>query len=300
MESSELSYSKFYYTLIAASAVGILCGGYLTLTSLFTNKEQPERSKSPVLGESTSSTAFENQLKILKNKIKGNQILSEEDTVKIISLIKEYADYLFDQRNKEEYIFERRKLLYNLSKCNIESNEYKMLSKKYEDSCGREYKDLFTFSLSKATRYVRKQLRVKRKILAESWENYSQSEEIYYKVNYYSNLFNNFTYDENEHNIVFIKKLFEEYSDRLIKEVTKIESELSAGNLTNDEYDEKYAERLQYIKLKLSDEIYVQYKIDDKQLKYLAVNVHNLLNIDEKYKILLEKINGIDLISIGF
>ena len=46
--------------------------------------------------------------------------------------------------------------------------------------------------------------------------------------------------------------------------------------------------------------MYIQYNLDDRLLKYIAINKYQLLQINEEnYKNLLEKINGIDLISIG-
>ena len=100
--------------------------------------------------------------------------------------------------------------------------------------------------------------------------------------------------------VEFIKNLFEEYADKIIKDVANLENELSNSKISPEERDEAYVKRLQIIKLRKSDELFNRYGIDDKLLKFLAVNVYKLPELDDKFKILLEKANGIDLISIGF
>lgn len=311
MESHNSNYSKLYYSLVAASIGGIVIGGYMTLSSLFSSANSKDRQleKAKIntpLNESHSSAIFMKELSALKNKFTNNNevnldfILPEEDTIKIISLIKEYADFLFEQRNKE-YLYERRKLFASLLKSDPNSNEYNVLNKKYLEICGREYFDLYNFALNNSKTYVMKHIKLRRRFLEESWEKFSQKDEIYYKINYYSNIFNNFYYDENDpqHKFEFITKLFEEFSHLLIFEVTKLENELNSVNIAPEERDERYAEGLQLLKLKLSDEIFVKYKMDDNMLKYLAITIHQIHKVDDKYKTLLEKVNGIHLISIG-
>jgi hypothetical protein len=177
-----------------------------------------------------------------------------------------------------------------------------------------------------------RKIKIKKGLLESSWEKYSQQEEIYYRISYFSNIFRNLIDEEilkessNNKNFSFkvnnkqytrelIENLFEEFSKKLIEEVATLESELSNSNLSSEERDELYANKLQLIKIRVSDEMYLQNGIDDRLLKYLAIHIFKIIeetdeqctDIDNKsqhekilkYKNLLEKVNGIDLISIG-
>ncbi len=96
--------------------------------------------------------------------------------------------------------------------------------------------------------------------------------------------------------------------------------ELSKPNLSSEERerDEIYANKLQLIKLRVCDEMFLQHAMDDRLLKYLAIHIFKIIDDnsheegnthlnerkfsnekDFKFKNLLEKVNGIDLISIG-
>jgi hypothetical protein len=367
------NYSKTFYSLLGASIGGIVLGGYVSLTSYFSPSSNSEKEKvlinknnlqnidskneSNLLlpiknnenGLNTIFENFENELKIIRNEvIHSPDFLSEDTTVRIISVIKEYADYLFEKRNKNT-ISQRRRHLANYLKLKFEQSSDSNKGRieeyfiKYEEACGREFYDLYSFALTLSRSSIIKKIRLNKGVLESSWEKYSQQEEVYCKINYFTNIFKNLIKDEkrktstnnlnpiykntkcldenitisnnsstfnSELKIEYIENLFEEFSKKLIDEVAKLESELSNSKLTSEERDEAYANKLQMIKLRISDEMYIQNKIDDRLLKYLAINKFKIIqhqpgdnedinNKSIKFKNLLEKINGIDLISIG-
>lgn len=351
------NYSKTFYTLLGASIGGILTGGYVTIKSFFSNSKVSEtheykynKEKSPALINNQIDNLspilfnFDKELKDIRFQILQNpDFLSEEITIKILGLIKEYADYLYEKRNSSS-ITERRKLLSNILK--IENNQYKKNSllsadlKKYEEICGREFYDLYSYALSQARGSIIRKIKIKKGLIESSWEKYSQQEEVYYKINYFSNIFRNLIGEETvlklqetskiknfsfkidttdkEFTKELTENLFEEFSKKLIDNVASLEMELSSSNLSSEERDEIYANKLQLIKLRVSDEMYLQHGMDDRLLKYLAIHIFKIIddnsheegNIpilerkftnekDLKFKNLLEKVNGIDLISIG-
>jgi hypothetical protein len=165
---------------------------------------------------------------------------------------------------------------------------------KYDELCD-EYFELYNFSLKIARKKILNSINLGRKKFNKNWEKYSTQDLIYCYINYYKNIFGNFDtvhmYKEDD-----IKNIFEDYSNQLIDEIQKLENLNVDTSLTT----ELYARRLNLLKLKLSDEFFIKYKLDDKYLRYLAITYYNL---DSKYdyiKGILEKINGIELISIGF
>ena len=106
MEQS--SYSKSFYALLGASVGGILVGGYLTVQNFFSGAKQE-----PSL---IIKNSFEMALDNIKEEFaKNNKSFNEEILIKIIALIKEYADYLFEKRNKLN-IHERRSIYKKLIK----------------------------------------------------------------------------------------------------------------------------------------------------------------------------------------
>lgn len=321
MENDKGKYSILYYSLIAASIGTIVYSGYKAVTGFFEKEEidlDKYKSKQKALA-SSGNINFEKILRDVKSNIKKNETeLGEEITIKIIGLIKEYADYLYGTRNKVN-IEERRRLLFQILGTKIDNttdcqNSFKYgfkitklnegLIQKYESCCGKEYFDLYNFSLKTARKYVMKRTGVSKQLFVSSWDKISSHEFIYYKINYYSNIFSNLFKDETEiqnFEIDFIKQLFENYCSGIIRDVSILEKSLLGNlNLSNDQKDEEYANTLQFIKLKISDEMYLNFKIDDKMLKYLAITKYEIEKKDEKHKSLLEKVNGIDLISIGF
>jgi hypothetical protein len=304
-------YSKLYYSLgIAASITGMLVGGYFTFSSLFgkNSDDEKEDDKAKEVAYNPKkhinmhiSPNFEKELIKLKSEIaicKDNIPINEDNITKIAALIKEYADFHFESRNRES-IYERRKILYDLTKSINNSDLAINMAQKYQECCSREYYDLYSFSLNTSRKYVMKTIKLKSKKFNELWEQFSHKDEFYYKINFYTNLFNNLIYDENIHTIEFIEKLFEDYSIQLIYQVGELEKKLISGTYTEGEKEEVYVNELQILKLRLSDEMYIKHKLDDKTLKYIAITKFELDKKDEKYKNYLEKVNGIDLISIG-
>jgi hypothetical protein len=304
MENKKESYDKLYYPLLAVSLSGLIIGGiYFSYAYFNTNDIKPSNKEKETedmneLFEKILNDLYEN----IRNDV-NNEYYSKDVLANIIGLIKEYADYLYEKSNKEN-IKNRRKLLFKiintkikedksiLSHNNLINNkieDYQLLTLKYEELCNIEYTNNYSFALSNARRYVLKRLKFKKRKFIQSMQKIQITDLFYYKINYYNNIFNNCD-NTNNLNISLIKKLFLNYSYKLINQIAKIET-----NLTDKDNE---CPNIQLIKLRISDELYLAYNIDDKMLKYLAITKHRL-DKDEEYKILLEKINGVEIMSIG-
>lgn len=287
--------SKMYYLLLGMSIGGIIGSSYYLLNSISEEEDQntmqPKEIIQPKLFEKVDiSDKFNEYLDSIKESIKreNNSSISEEVITRIIGVLKEYSDFLFDERNKY-YIQERRHYL-------AKSKDNKYYEDKYLEYCS-EYFDLYNFSLKTARKYIMKMIKLRRKCFNTNWEKYSSKDFIYFKINYYQNLFYNLSVTNAEFEADFVKLLFENYARNLISEVHKLEVHLNneAGIGT-----EEYAVKLNQIKLRLSDELHNLHHIDDKELKYLAITKYELHNKNTSIRDLLEKVNGIELISIGF
>mmetsp|Transcript_27842 Transcript_27842/g.28996 ORF Transcript_27842/g.28996 Transcript_27842/m.28996 type:complete len:326 (+) Transcript_27842:21-998(+) len=228
----------------------------------------------------------------LLNQQHENSLLSKEVLCDIIALIVELADFILHSRNSE-YIERRRD---NLG------------TPKYSELC-KDYFTIYTFCLTTSRKCVLKLLNIRSKNFKGSIELHSKDEVFYGLINYYKNIFGNM---ENSKLAVLESKtlgyVFGKYCSKVISSVAEVESfideEKRKGKMTEDELNSLYAVKLNYNRLKVSDEMVKVYGFDETQLRYYMVNVHKK-EFEESQDYLelvtlLERINGVELIALGF
>lgn len=216
------------------------------------------------------------------------QVLSKEVTCEIIGIVKELADFILSKRNKD-YINERRN---SVKKSN------------YEELC-KDFFNIYTFCLNISKKNILRLLSVKSKIFKSSIEFYSNDDIFYSSICYYSNIFGNLSNNSIcELNTTTLENMFKQYCNRLIIRVSEIEGWLKQQiekNISEEELNNLYAIKLNYARLQLSDEIFKQYNADEYQIKFYLFIKNKL---DPRFNMelfsLLERINGVELIALGF
>lgn len=285
--------SNFYYLLLSVSVSGLMGSSYIIYNLINKPVKIKEIGKQYLADEdclifnkehnSKLSFIYYLSVSLINEKI----FINKKDIIMIIGLLKEYSDYIFDLRNNK-YVKDRRNLL--------KATQIDIV--KYEELCN-EYFDLYNFSFKIARKEILKKINLKRKRFNKSWDKFSADDLVYCYINYYSNIFDNFTFlnDNLKLKEQDTLNIFISYSNDIITEVQKLENLLSSDtSFTTD----LYAKKLNFLKLKLNDEYFIKYGTDDKALKYLAITYYKLHLKYSYINAILEKLNGIELISIGF
>lgn len=255
----------------------------------------PYSKVSPYLTE-IELDKLENRMKLLEITIQQeeqeNNNLSKPLVCNVIGTIKELADFIFRKRNSE-YIKERRS---NLSR----KEAHKTLCK--------DYFSIYTYPLNIAKKVVLKRLKLKKKQIKQSLANFCDEDLLYMYANYYSNLFG-----KQEQITRYISKsmsqkefetIFQNYANQLLEKVMIIEQwnrEVTQDFMSHEKEEEintEYAVKLNEAKLESNDQLYSSFGLEEDDLKFTLFvkfrkNSSYMLN-------LLEKVNGVELISIGF
>lgn len=235
---------------------------------------------------------LQKQLLFIKEKLLKEQnekgLLSKQLVCLITGSIKEIADYTLTVRNAD-YLKERRE---QIGKTN------------YEQLC-KDFFNIYTFCLTLAKKTILKSLKIRTKVFKESLELYCNDEIIYSNINYYNNLYDNLKNEKlavlNENTLL---NLFYTFSNKLISAVADIEiwlKQQTSNGVSEEEINNLYAVKLNFARLKISDEIYKEFNADENQIKYYLFNVRKLDEIKHKEAYsLLERVNGVELIALGF
>lgn len=235
------------------------------------------------------------------SKNSKNFILPKQAVIEIVGLIKEYADYILLTRNSE-YISHRRSFLKD--------------RETYRKLC-LEFFEIYSFALKTAKRAILNIL-VNERVFKKSISNYYNDQFFYAEVNHYTNLFKVFKSDKTYLKDSIMCELFEIFVEQLLKKVQLIDhwiqeelqkinalkiqrnAELSEVRRKEDHLSSQYAINVNIARLSVSDEMSNKYLIDDVELRYYMFTLSKKHVKNKYYLSLLEKVNGIELMSLGF
>lgn len=240
--------------------------------------------------------SYESSSDNIKENININSFYSKKTLISVVSIVKELSDYIYSIRNAD-YIKERRE--------NKNKNNYVQIC--------NNYIKIYSYCLTLSKNYIFRKLKLSKSQFKLSIENFSQSEDFYSKMNYYSDIFGNYISIKNSYKCNQILELsnliniFENYCSKLVNGMAEIELWMRMNeNMNEEELGNKYSEKLNFLKLNLSDEMFNNYFFTEDYLKYELFTLNtelmlkNFNNKIEHLYSLLEKVNGIELISLGF